>query len=410
MKTLNIIFALILFALGCGDKSPSHEGHQEHEQQEKAKVYTCPMHPEIIRNEPGQCPICGMKLVEKIETGKKLQSDSLEILFKPTNEAVLSNVKTIFPKQKEMPSETEVSGVITYDTKQISTVSARVSGRIDKLYVKYRYQPVIKGQKLMEIYSKELVTEEENFIYLLKNDSENKSLITAAENRLLLLGLTKEQLDELRENKKAFQSLAVFSPYSGHLHDLSAQNSSSMPMITASTEEIAIKEGMYVQKRQTIFNIYSTEMVWAVLNIFPDEQGAVKTGSKVTLSIDGIEEDMEGQIDFVEPVIREGLQSASARVLLDNKKGEIKIGSLVRAKIISESRKGLFIPASAIIHLGSTDVVFVKEGKIFRVKEVTRAKSSGNEIEILSGLSESDEIAFNAQMLIDSESFIRVNK
>lgn len=405
MKKLSIYVVLSLFALGCGEKNPSHEVHLE-----KEKIYTCPMHSEIIRNEPGQCPICGMKLVEKIETGEKLQSDSLEILFKPTNEVVLSNVKTIFPKQKEIPSETEVSGIITYDTKQISSVSARVSGRIDKLFVKYRYQPVTKGQKLMEIYSKELVTEQENFIYLLKNDSENKSLITAAENRLLLLGLTEEQLNELRENKKAFQLLAVFSPYSGHLHDFPEQNPTSMSMTTSSTEGITIKEGMYVQKGQTIFNIYNTEKVWAILNIFSNEQNAIKTGSKVILSVNGMQENIEGEINFIEPVIREGLQTVSARVFLNNKNGEIKIGSLVKAKIISENKTGIVIPSSAIINLGSSDVVFVKVGNTFRSKKVIRGKNSENEVEILSGLTESDEIAHNAQMLIDSESFIRITK
>lgn len=405
MKRLSIYIVLILSALGCGEKSHSHGEHQE-----KEKTYTCPMHPEIIQSEPGQCPICGMKLVEKIETGEKLQIDSLEILFKPTNEAVLSRVKTIFPKQKEMHSEIDLSGVITYDTKQISTISSRVSGRIDKLFVKYRYQPVTKGQKLMEIHSNELVTEQENFIYLLKNDSENKSLIMAAENRLLLLGITKEQLEELRENKKVFQSLAVFSPYSGHLQDLPEQNSTSMSMITSNTKDMTIKEGMYVQKGQTVFNIYSTEKVWAVLNIFSDEQNEIKIGSKVILSVNGIEEHIEGIIDFVEPVVREGLQTISARIFIDNKTRNIKIGSLIKAKALSENRKGLFIPASSISHLGSSDVVFIKEGTLFSVKEVKRGKSRGNEVEVLSGLTESDEIALNGQMLIDSESFTRINK
>src|SRR3990170_1484807 len=192
MKRLSILIVFVFIAFGCGENNSSHEKHDEQEQAQK--IYTCPMHPEIIRNEPGQCPICGMNLVEKVEKGEKINNDVLSILLKPVNESVLSNVKTVFPKQKELSDEVEVSGIITYDTKQISAVSARVSGRIDQLFVKYRYQPISKGQKLMEIYSKELVTEQENFLYLIKNDSENKSLIVATENRLLLLGLTNEQI------------------------------------------------------------------------------------------------------------------------------------------------------------------------------------------------------------------------
>jgi len=389
-------------------KDMDEQSHANHSDQQK--IYTCPMHPEIIRNELGKCPICGMDLVEKLSEGSTSSEKSLEFLLKPTNTYVLSQVKTLTPKQSEFPIEINATGKITYDTREISVVSARVAGRIEKLYIKYLYQPVEKGQKLMDIYSKELVTEQENYIYLLNSDAENAPLIKTAENRLLLQGFTNDQISKLKSTKQPFQSVTIYSPYTGHLHDLTGTSVSSdmSSMSNVKPSELTIKEGMYVQKGQSVFNIYSTKKVWAVLNIYSDKINQIKVGQKVKLKIDNeIAVDGNFKIDFIEPEIRAGQNTIAVRVYFSNTDNKIKIGSNVNAVIEAENKNGLFIPSASLIHLGNSDVVFVKDNQLFRAHKVQTGVETNNFIEIISGLTEKDTLVENAQLLMDSESFIK---
>lgn len=385
----------------------------EHQDNSITKTYTCTMHPEIIRDVPGECPICGMNLIEKITEGAAASDNYLELLLKPTNTYVLSQVKTIKPKQSELPIEISATGKITYDTRDISVVSARVTGRVEKLYVKYLFQPVEKGQKLMDIYSKELLTDQENYIYLLSGDSDNKTLIKTAENRLQLQGLTNDQINELNKTKKPIQSVTIYSPVSGHLHNLTGSTVSSgmTGMNNAPPVELIIKEGMYVQKGQSVFNIYNTKNVWAILSIYSDNINLVKIGQPVKIHInDEMSSDYNYTVDFIEPEIRAGENSVSVRIYVSNTDNKIKIGSNVKAVIEAGNKSGLFIPSTALINLGNNTVIFIKENGLFKARQVHIGVESDDLIEIISGLTENDIIAENAQLLMDSESFIKNEK
>jgi Cu(I)/Ag(I) efflux system membrane fusion protein len=411
IKSKIVFLSFCALILACNNGKESNSGHENHSNQQKQKIYTCPMHPQIIKDAPGQCPICGMNLVEKKNEGAAIQNDTLKILLKPTNEYVISTVKTIHPQNKEISLEVEASGKITYDTREVNVVSARVSGRIEKLYVKSRYQLISKGQKLMDIYSKELLTEQENYIYLLNNDADNLSLIKAAESRLLLNGFSSEQLKELKRMQKPFQSVTIYSPYTGHLHDLVNSNTVSdmSKMTESSSQELTVKEGMYVDKGQSIFNIYNTAKVWAILTIYTDGVDMVRVGQKVTLLLDAQDSlKIEGRIDFIEPFISNDQNTTQVRVYFNNKNNEFKVGTILKAKIEAGSKNGTFIPSTAIINLGSRDVVFVKEKNIFKAKQVAIGIKTDLHTEITSGITDADSIAENAQLLMDSESFIKV--
>ncbi len=404
--------------LACNNGKESNNEHENHSTQEEQKVYTCPMHPEIIRNEPGQCPICGMDLVEKTTDGQKANNKDLELLLKATNQYVISQVNTASPIEKALSTNIFAMGYITYDAKQINTISAKVSGRIEKLYVKYRYQPISKGQKLMDIYSKDLETEQQNLLFLLKNDSENFSLIKASEQKLLLLGVTPEQINQIKSSDKTFYAVTIYSPYTGHLHDvMQADNSikgstgmenESMTSSISTAQELQIKEGMYISKGQTIFNIYDIQKIWALLNIYPDVQSSIKKGQKIKLEIDGLKDrEVEATIDFIEPVIRNNQKNITARVHLNNPSNEIKIGAIVKAKSDKQEQKGLFVPASSIVSLGLKNIVFVKQNGLFKSRKVQTGVRSGEWTEIISGINKNDTIAQNGQFLMDSESFIK---
>jgi len=274
--------AILFYSCKYGEKKTA-------EIQKAKEVWTCSMHPEIIRDGPGTCPICGMVLIKKEEKAAAISGVQLDDLLQPTDQFIVSSIPvvSIRNEMKEMP--VEALGTVTYDTRHINTISARVSGRIEKLYVRYRYQHIRKGERIMDIYSPELATAQQELLFLIKNDPENKGLIQAAKQKLFLLGMNEEQLSKLISSGKPSATVTIFSNYNGHLHEAGntmpvTNNNETKGDVSAAMEELPVKEGMYVQQGQNIFQIFNTDNIWVLLNIFPESQAIVKPGDAVQIS------------------------------------------------------------------------------------------------------------------------------
>jgi Cu(I)/Ag(I) efflux system membrane fusion protein len=385
------------------------------ENAQKKELWTCSMHPEIIRDKPGTCPICGMTLVRKEENSAAVNNIQLNDLLQPTDRFVVSSIPVTIIKKATEPIEVNTLGVIAYDTRLINTISARVSGRIEKLYVKYRYQHVMKGERIMDIYSPELLTSEQELLFLIKNDTDNINLINAAKQKLLLLGMSEGQLRQVINTGKASLTIAVYSNYSGHIHEAGntmpgAENSEQKIDISRVTEELPVKEGMYLEKGQIIFQLFNVDRSWVLLNIFPEYQNFVKPGDAVRVIPETIPvNNFRAKIDFIEPFYRKENKTLTARVYFDNSKLEVPIGSQVKATIFSNTKEADWLPKDAVLSLGMDKVVFIKTGGGFKAQKVETGLAYENKIQILSGLNAIDSVAANAQFLTDSESFIKVN-
>ena len=173
-------------------------------------------------------------------------------------------------------------------------------------------------------------------------------------------------------------------------------------------EELPIKEGMYVQQGQNIFQLFNTENVWALLNIFPESQAIVKVGNpvKITPETNSIMS-INGQIDFIEPVYRSGSKTMIARVFLKNPMGMIPIGAQVRARIFTGKELTNWLPKDAVLSLGIDKVVFLKTGGRFQAHKVETGRSYKDMVQVVSGLKQTDSVEANGQYLADSESFIK---
>ena len=417
------------------EKIESQPGHDHSEMEEDDSmhngdgIYTCPMHPQIQQDKPGSCPICGMDLVKKIyaESSENTDDDSLGMLLKPTYEYALSSIKTIQPEKKDRNVAIHAPGYLTYDLQKVNSISARFGGRIEKLYIRFAYQPVRKGQLIMDIYSPEMLTAQQDFIFLLERDSTNTGLIENSRRKLLLLGLTSAQIGIVEKSKKALLSIPVYSPYSGLVFEktetttspglkedaaMSSANGSSMSkaaVTTTTTEGLSIREGMYIQKGQRLFNIQNLETIWAILELYPSDVQSIRTGQSVQLEIESVNKSISGKINYVEPQFSEGGKNLRARVYLDNPGQRLKPGTLVKATVQAGNTKSLWIPTIATIDLGRQTIVFIKSYGFFQSKSIKTGIRSGNWIEVKSGLAEEDEVAENAQFLMDSESFIKSN-
>ncbi len=410
---MRYILSVTLFTLFFACQAKKQEVN--HSQEEA--IYTCSMHPEIIRDAPGACPICGMDLVLKIGDGESMEDSlGLNTLLQPANQSIIMQTSITIMEQAEYTTELEVFGNITFDTRSVGAIAARVGGRIEKLYVQYRYQPIQKGQKIMDIYSPELLTAQQNLLYLLNNDADNNSLIQSSKDRLALLGLTPKQINNLIQTKSLVYSVSIFSNYSGYIQEAGSAEMAENKQIAAtqipalSTQPLSIREGMYVDKEQTLFQVYNPNKAWILLNLFPADLAKVQLGNKARIQPESVPDvDFRDEIDYIEPIVREGSTTATARIYFDNSKLELPIGDRVRALIFANPVKGWWLPETAVLSLGQQQVVFQKQGNNFHAIAIKIGIRSNNKIQIISGLTPADSVATNAQYLIDSESFIKVN-
>ncbi len=354
----------------------------------------------------------------------KMESDStktndinLHTLLQPTSGFAISSIPAITLKKSEEAIEIKAIGYTAYNTTYVGAISARFNGRIEILYVRYRYQLIKKGQKIMDIYSPELLTAQQNLLFLLKNDQANNSLISAAKEKLLLLGFSAAQLQQLMNTQKTLFTVSVYSSYSGHIHEAQGKDMSGSPSaVTAmndntsiTTQELSLKEGMYLQKGQTIFKVYNPSKVWALLNIYPSDQAFIKVGNKVTIVAEvNPGKNFHSSIYFIEPFFRPGSKTLTARINIDNSVLQLPIGSQVQATIFSSPVNGEWLPKEAVLSLGLEKVVFVKSGNGYKAQKITTGVAHKNLIQITGGITPADSVAANAQFLMDSEGFIKI--
>ena len=394
--------AIYLFAI----KSDNHS-----EMEHQNEVYTCSMHPEIIRDKPGNCPICGMTLVKKITENNSVEDNSIDNLIKPTDNFIVGNYQTTKAIDTTLSSEINLPGIVAYDPNSSVNIAARMSGRIERMYVNYKYQKVNKGQKLFDLYSPELLTEQQNFIYMVINDAENPSIINASRQKLLLYGMTQNQINALSNSKKVNPLITIYSPASGIIDGTETMaNASSPAMQSASnnTEILNVKEGNYIKKGEVIFKLVNTDKVWGIFNVIQGYNSLIKTSQsiRITTELDK-EEFIDAKINFVETQLNATDKTNRIRVYLNNNKLKLPIGLRLQGVVKTNPVKGVWIQKQSMVSIGNKKIVFLKMENGFKASSIKTGIEIDDLIQIIEGISIKDTIAKNAQYLIDSESFIK---
>ncbi len=414
MRTLAIYLLLVLAACS-----------QNHDQTSHELIYTCPMHPTVISDTPGTCPVCGMDLVRRSAAGndEKISEEVSKSLTSP-DEAVISAINTIRPEFKSVPLYVDAVGTVTYDTRNIYSIPARVAGRIEKMFVKFEFQAVKKGQAIAEIYSPELVTAQRELLYLLENDGENHQLISGAKQRLELLGLPRTQVNAMDKRTAVTQTFPIYSPYSGYLiskesgvpatpnasnsggltDGMGEIRSASAAVSNAAARSALVREGDYVAKGQTLVKLVNADALRVELDLVGADAEIISEEDNVQLDfLNG--NTVQASVDLVQPFFDKGQNFLKVRVYV--KDIDLAIGQLVKARIQLKPREALWVPREAVVDLGTEKVVFVKERELLKPRKVTTGSDAGKLVEVRTGLASSDEIAANAQYLVDSESFIK---
>lgn len=410
-----IVISLLVFA--CSSKETS-----------SIETYTCPMHPTVEANRPGSCPVCGMDLVRKAKAGEEVtMTKELNQLIKSPNRIITTSIKTMRAEYKSLPITSELFGIVTYDTRSIYVIPTRIGGRLEKVFLKYNFQPVTKGMKIAELYSPELLSAQRELLFLVQNDSDNKALIDGAISRLKFLGATEKQVTDLMNNQKVTSTFTIYSPYEGYLtlddqlpelqpSPLSSTIKSSggmgMSSATVSANQLTNfskslpREGSYVETGQALFKIVSSTATWIEFELPAADAQTIKKGDEIQLIFKN--EKNKAKVDFIDP-FTERLEDF-VRIRTYYKSNTLLIGQLVKGVINLSSKSSLWLPTSAVLDLGLDQVVFIKEQNQFSAKKVQVGLRANNSFEITSGLTSGDEVAIDAHYLVDSEGFVKVTK
>ncbi len=433
-----VLFAILLLS-ACNGKDKQTETKE-------ATKYTCPMHPQIVKDAPGSCPICGMDLVPMNSPGKETGvNDVLAALVKPTNEVVFSGIKTIKPEKGSRSPDINVKGVINYNANNQNSVSSRVSGRIEKLYMKYNYQPVSKGQKLMDIYSPDLASAQQELLFL-KNNNE-PALLEQAKKKLRLLGATEQQIKQVLSTGKVDYTVSIYSPYTGYVVELqnasvsangassaggtmitsestgggssmgemggssrSSASSSQAPIPDVATNTpLQLREGQYVSVGQKMFNMVNSNMIWAEFYVNPADLDKFKIGTMIEIqSVDVKAKRNKVPVSLVQPYYSQGTNFSLVRATINNSGKSWKVGELINVKSESTRKIGTWLPRTAVLQLGTRYVSFIKKNDTFLPVYVNVKSVLGDWMDIGDSINMKQDVALNAWFLVDSESFINV--
>lgn len=424
-----MLFLLLVSVFSSCNNKQSEQGHENHVQDEGD--YICPMRCEGEKTypQPGNCPVCKMKL--------QLVEEELVQTVSP-NKQVLSRQATVKLQTASEAQSIKAQGFIDYDRNRNQNVSARFGGRIEKLFVKYNLQFVNKGDKILELYSPELNTIQEQHLFLLKTET-GKHLIEQSREKLKLLGITEQQISAL-ENKGTFtQNIAVYSPASGYIlfnsdeqtntgSQATQQTSMSSMSMNANTSDaktsgsagVQIREGMYVNKGETLFSVNDLQTVWAIISVPSEYHSSVQSNKQINIVSELFPAQiLTGKILLTEKTFEEKQQRfIRVRVELPNPKAALKINSLVTAEFPLEKNPDGYlgqVPASAVYRTGMNAFVWVKTGTtkngtgIFEIRKVITGAMSNGAITIVNGLAPDEEIALHAGALTDSETFLNGN-
>ena len=406
----------------------------QHDHAVAAEQYTCPMHPQVLKDQPGKCPVCGMDLVPVTNTSTQAGvNSSIAAIVKPVDQQVIANISTIMPESGMRIFSEEVQGTITYDTRNQTSIASRVSGRIERLLIKYNYQPVKKGQLIMEIYSPDLVAAQRELLFIHQNDKSDP-MLQRAKLRLSLLGMTSAQIEQGIRTGKPLYRVGVFSNASGYILEKSAAALQSQPVQSTQaggsgmdemgsappaagmsspassngpgSTPVLVREGQYVNAGESLFTVYKENSLVAEFAFPPELASEIKPGAKLVYRLTSDPQNVfTGSIGLIQPTIGNGQNFTLARVYIPDSRN-FSVGSLITANIPVVKKNGWWIPPESILRLGNRSVVFRKSNDGFRPVEIKTGFSTRGTIQVLTDIGDW-EIASNVSYLVDSESFIK---
>ena len=417
-----------------------------------ATEWTCSMHPQVRQPKFGKCPICFMDLIPvKKDSGDGKDAKATELKLSPQAEK-LAEIQTKTVRRKVVNVKIRMFGKVEFDESRMAHITARMPGRIDKLFVNYTGIAVKKGDHMAEYFSPELMVAQKELLLVLKDykmKSSNEEFYSRTTRRQMLKsvlkkfelwGLTEDNIRKIIKSGKVSDRMTLYAPLAGIV-----------------TQKDAM-EGKYFETGDRLFTIADLSRVWVMLEAYETDLPWLRYGQKVQFSTEAYPDEVfEGRISFIDPVLNKETRTVEVRVDAANPKGKLKpemfVNAVVSAKVsqsgkvidpslvdkwispmhpeiikdkpgncdicgmklvkaeslgyekADETHIPLVIPATAPLITGKRAVVYLKDKNkpgVYYGKEVTLGPRAGNYYIVTKGLKEGDQVVVNGNFKIDS--------
>ncbi len=418
-------------------------GAAMHAHQEEADLYRCPMHPTVVSDKPGSCPVCGMDLVAdqpagggasggeravaywrapmdpsytSHEPGKSpmgmdlvpVYEDELQAEGTVTiDPATVQNigVRTALVERRALHRTVRTVGRVAYDETRMTDVNTKIAGWVEQLFVDYTGQMVEKGEPLLQIYSPELVAAQEEYLTAVDYSERLRSgaggdaltgardLLSASLQRLRYWDISDRQIEDLRQTGEARRTMTVHSPQEG------------------TVVHKAVFDGQHIAPGQHLYRIAELSRVWVYADIYEYELPWVRQGQEAEVELSYLPgRTFTGKVTYVYPFLEAETRTVKVRMSFPNPDLELKPEMYANVTIQSPLPEAsvVAVPVQAVIHSGPRRVAVVSLGEgRFQPREIRVGAEAGGFYEVLEGLREGERIVTSAQFLIDSESNLK---
>jgi Cu(I)/Ag(I) efflux system membrane fusion protein/cobalt-zinc-cadmium efflux system membrane fusion protein len=384
----------------------AHQGHEEAAEE----VWTCAAHWQHIQeHEPGTCPICGRELVRAGEDGKPKAEDhsghqnGTQVTIDPVVVQNM-NVRVAPVERRDLSRAIRTVGHLDYDQERMVSVTTRYQGFVEKVFVNHVGQPVKKGEPLFEVYSAELVQTQQELLSAARYarrmsgaDPETRrraeSLVASARQRLSYWQVTDEQVAAIETSGKVLRTLTVVSPLTGMVMQ-------RMPGL----------EGMAIRPGMEALHVADLSSLWLTVEVYEDQLPWLGEGATAEVSFDYLPgEQFSGRVRYVEPEVSSLTRTVKLTLEVPNRDRRLRVGMYATVSFRPVvARDAVVVPAQAVIRSGERDVVVVALGEgRFAPREVTIGTQSNGLLQVTDGLDGDEQVVTSAQFLIDSESNLR---
>lgn len=397
-----VVVVAITLISGCESETPSpsetlatvlDDSATEHAAKHLDPKYVCPMHPQIVRDEPGNCPICGMDLVKKTFDAGQDKRPAISI----SGEIVQSmGVRTTKVERGDLWKYIRTVGRVEYDETRLAHVHPRANGWMERLQVRAEGDEVRRGQVLGHLYAPDILSAQVDFLIALRQYGERAASgkVDKARNLLRVLDVPDYVIQQIERTGETRNTIPVTATIDG--------------IVT----RLGIRDGMYVTPSSELVTIADLSRVWVIVDVFENQLDWLKPGLKAEIRIPARPGELwEGELDYIYPELDPRTRTLKVRLRFANPDELLRPNMFAEVLIYGGPKHDvLSIPRDALIVTGERETVVTAlgDGRFQPVDVVTGIKRSGR-VEILSGLEEDDEIVISGQFLIDSESSLQAS-
>ena len=386
MKLLPAIIILLVALLG---SVPGAGG------EEAKTLYTCGMHPQIIQDHPGDCPICGMKLTP-IRRGAGADTNAASTTTIAVEAATMQNMnlRTVEIQSGPLRKTIRTVGAIDYNETALADVTTKFKGWIEKLNVDATGQLVHRGEPMFEIYSPELYSAEAEYLLALDagatNDPGAAALRETAAGKLRFFDVPEAQITELEQTRTPRRTLPVAAPMAGFVIEKN------------------VVSGQMVDAGMRLYRLADLGIVWVIAQVYEQDLAYVQLGQEAVVKVPSLpDREFRGRVTFVYPSVDEKTRTARVRLEFENPGYYLKPGMFVSAQIQAElADSAVLVPDEAVLRSGAKNTVFVAlPGGKFEARDVVLGVEAENDMnQVLSGLTAGERVVTSGQFLLDSES------